>query len=73
MRSDEGMEITVCARRSFCQSTFGQGFNSPHLHHIPPPLKAAVFFIFLAFQAVKPFKKLSHQKDYLPLRQPIFR
>ena len=28
------MEITNCARRSSCQVIFGQGFDSPQLHHV---------------------------------------
>ena len=38
------MQTTVCARRSLCQSAFGQGFNSPHLHQKGNPPSWRIFF-----------------------------
>ena len=44
-------EKTCCARRSSCQSTFGRGFNSPHLHQEKDLLFSRSFFHEIHFCA----------------------
>ena len=44
---------TRCARRSSCQSAFGRGFNSPHLHQEKDLLFSRSFFHEIHFCATR--------------------
>ena len=46
-------EKTCCARRSSCQSAFGRGFNSPHLHQEKDLLFSRSFFHEIHFCATR--------------------
>ena len=60
MRFGEGMQITVCARRSLCQCTFGQGFNSPHLHQNGRGYDTPAVLLVLLGNKYDEFRRVQH-------------
>ena len=60
------MQITNCARRKSRQVAFGQGFDSPRLHHSRPPFDAnQVVVLLLSHRYRYTHGHLSYQKHLL--------